>query len=74
MTGVQTCALPIYAHTTSIEIMDIHNPRRTLYAINNTPIDFMPNLHVILLGVNNFLSNFVLTIDYLQKRFSISYP
>ena len=45
-----------------------------LYTVDDTPIDFMPNLHVVLLGVNSFLSRFVLTIDYPQKRFSIQYP
>jgi len=34
----------------------------------------MPNLGIVLLGVNNFLGNFVLNIDYPQKVFSIKYP
>lgn len=62
-----------YAHTTRFEIF---HPLKgeLLYTVDDTPIDFMPNLHVVLLGVNSFLSRFVLTIDYPQKRFSIQYP
>ena len=32
----------------------------------------MPNLHVLLLGVNSFLGKFILNIDYPGKIFSIS--
>ncbi|MBU2623722.1 MAG: hypothetical protein KKD92_15545 [Proteobacteria bacterium] len=42
------------------------------YTIKDTPIDFMPNLHVLLLGVNSFLGKFILNIDYPGKIFSIS--
>ncbi len=41
------------------------------HAIQDTPIDFMPNLHVVLLGVTSFLSKFVLNIDYPHKVFWI---
>ena len=61
-----------YAHTTRFEIFH-PSTGKILYIINDTPIDFMPNLHVVLLGVNSFLSRFVLTIDYPQKKFSIKY-
>lgn len=60
-----------YSHTTRFEI---YHPvsHQLLYTIDNTPIDFMPNLNVVLLGVNSFLSGFVLTINYPKKNFSIS--
>lgn len=32
--------------------------------------NFLPNLQVVLLGVNNFLSRFILTMDYPKKQFS----
>ncbi|MBI4745620.1 MAG: hypothetical protein HY786_03525 [Deltaproteobacteria bacterium] len=62
-----------YAHTTKFEI---YHPEsgELLYTVPDTPIDFMPNLHVVLLGVNSFLSRFILAIDYPAKRFSIKYP
>lgn len=62
-----------YAHTIRFEIFH-PSTGELLYTIDDTPIDFMPNLHVVLLGVNSFLSRFVLTIDYPQKSFSILYP
>jgi hypothetical protein len=59
-----------YAHTTKFEIFHpVTND--LLYTIPDTPIDFMPNLQVVLLGVNNFMSRFVLHIDYPKKIFSI---
>lgn len=62
-----------YAHTTKFEI---YHPLsgQLLYTINETPIDFMPNLSVVLLGVNSFLSRFILKINYPSKSFSIKYP
>ena len=44
------------------------------YTIKDTPIDFMPNLHVLLLGVNSFLGKLILNINYPRKVFSISSP
>ena len=62
-----------YSHTTKFEI---YNPitGSIIYTLEDTPIDFMPNLHVVLLGVNNFLSKFILNIDYPNKLFSLRNP
>lgn len=62
-----------YAHTTIFEIF--HPVTGELaYTIPDTPIDFLPNLHVVLVGVNSFLSKFILEIDYPRQVFSIKYP
>ncbi len=61
-----------YSHTTRIEIYDLND--RLLYAINETPIDFMPQLHIPLLGVRQFLDRFELHVHYPKKTFSIKYP
>lgn len=45
-----------------------------IYTADDTPVDFMPNLNVTLLGASNFLSKFVLTINYPQQMFSIKHP
>jgi hypothetical protein len=62
-----------YTHTTKFEI---YHPRtgNLIYTVEDTPIDFMPNLHVVLLGVKNFLSNFILNVDYPRNLFSIKHP
>ncbi|MGR3219109.1 MAG: retropepsin-like aspartic protease [Candidatus Anammoxibacter sp.] len=62
-----------YTHTIKFEI---YHPvsGKFLYAVNDTPIDFMPNLNIVLLGVNSFLSRFILTVDYPKKSFSLNYP
>jgi hypothetical protein len=61
-----------YTHTTRFEVF--HPKGGLAYTINDTPIDFMPNLHVVLLGVKSFLSRFILHIDYPRKVFSIRFP
>lgn len=55
-----------YGHTTRIEIAG--------FTTQEVLIDFMPNLFIPLLGVRSFLSNFVLTIDYPNKTFSLMLP
>ncbi len=64
-----------YRHTCAIQILDseqlLQGKMKVAYKINETLIDFMPNLHCALLGVNTFLSNFNLTIDYPNQLFSI---
>lgn len=52
-----------YGHTINIAVFD--------FTAENIVIDFMPNLHIPLLGVKSFLSNFALKIDYPKKYFSI---
>lgn len=61
-----------YSHTTSITILNFHG--EPTVAIDETLIDFMPNLHVVLLGVKGFLSRFVLSINYPSHKFSIQWP
>lgn len=52
-----------YSHSSRIKVGD--------FTVDQTLIDFMPNLSVPLLGMKNFLNNFVLTIDYPNLRFSL---
>jgi predicted aspartyl protease len=54
-----------YAHTLSFETQGIK--------IEKVLIDFMPNLNVVLLGVESFLSNFILTVDYSRSVFSLQH-
>jgi predicted aspartyl protease len=52
-----------YSHTMCIKVNDLE--------LNNILIDFMPNLQTCILGVSNFLSKFILTINYPKKSFSL---
>lgn len=52
-----------YPHTVCIKVFD--------FSTDNVLIDFMPNLHIPLLGVRSFLNGFTLKIDYPNKVFSI---
>lgn len=52
-----------YSHTTRIIIED--------FSTQDVLIDFMLNLYMPLLGVRSFLSNFILTVDYPNKIFSL---
>jgi hypothetical protein len=67
-----------YGHTCTIDIFDtrllLSGKQKIAYTIPQTIIDFMPNLHCILLGVKAFLSRFELTVDYPRQLFSIRKP
>jgi predicted aspartyl protease len=52
-----------YGHTTRIEVEG--------FSTQDVLIDFMPNLNIPLLGVKSFLNNFLLTVDYPNKMFSL---
>lgn len=52
-----------YSHTIRIEVPN--------FTVQDTLIDFMPNLNVPLLGVKSFLSNFILSVDYPNLSFSL---
>ena len=62
-----------FSHTTRLEIFHPVS-QQLLFTTTDTVIDFLPNLHTILLGVKSFLSQFILTVDYPQKVFSIRKP
>jgi predicted aspartyl protease len=55
-----------YSHTTRIIIEG--------FSTQEVLVDFMANLNIPLLGVRSFLANFVLTIDYSKKVFSLALP
>jgi clan AA aspartic protease len=55
-----------YSHSTRIIIEG--------FTTKDVLIDFMPNLYIPLLGVRSFLSNFILTIDYPNRVFSLIIP
>lgn len=61
-----------YSHATKIEIYDLSD--KLCHTIHDTPIDFMPNLKVVLLGVKQFLDQFELHMHYPNKIFSIKWP
>jgi predicted aspartyl protease len=55
-----------YSHITRIVIEG--------FSTQDVLVDFMPNLNIPLLGVKSFLSNFILTVDYPNKVFSLQLP
>ncbi|MCX6841518.1 MAG: hypothetical protein NTX53_04435 [candidate division WOR-3 bacterium] len=55
-----------YSHRVSLELPEDG------YATGDIAVDFMTGLTVPLLGVANFLSEFVLVVDYPRKRFSLT--
>lgn len=58
-----------YEHTTIIEFVDDNG--RVLYATPEIIVKYTVNLPIVLLGVQGFLINFILTVDYLNQTFSI---
>ncbi|MBN1975565.1 MAG: retroviral-like aspartic protease family protein [Sedimentisphaerales bacterium] len=71
-----TCAFP---HTSIVQILNIKpdgNPDITkiLFTINEQLIDYTEGLDAFLLGQQNFLDKFILSINYPQKKLSVRYP
>ncbi len=52
-----------YAHKISLEVNGFRK--------KDVLVDFMPNLHIGLIGVKNFLKEFILTINYPEQKFSL---
>jgi len=61
-----TCRLDIY-HTASL----LNGNAEVIYTTSEVQIDFMENLHIVLLGVNDFLGQFFLGVDYPAQLFSV---
>jgi len=59
-----------YAHCTTI---NIYHPdtNELIYTINDKMIDFCRGLKYVLLGHKSFLRNFILNIDYLERKYSL---
>ena len=67
-----------YGHTCTIDIFDtrllLAGQEKIACTIPQTTVDFMPNLHCVLLGAKALLSHFELTVDYPRQLFSIRKP
>lgn len=68
-----------YSHICKIDIYRLEaagavSDTEVVYSIGDTPLDFLPNLHCILLGTRNFLNNFILTVNYPRQVFSLLRP
>jgi predicted aspartyl protease len=62
-----------YIHTTDFTI--IHpETGNVVYKIEETPVDYLTGLPIVLLGVRNFLGDFILNIDYTKEVFSLVLP
>lgn len=67
-----------HPHTTRVDILAIRPDGRpgdkVLYTIPNTLIDFTKGLDAFILGTKNFLSKFILKIDYPRQALSLRLP
>jgi len=76
--GTASGGAKAFAHTSKIEILGIRSnglpSSKVLFTINDTPIDFIKRCGASLLGVDEFLAKFILTVDYPRKAFSIRNP
>jgi len=62
-----------YSHTTTILILH-PDTYIQIYELDNIPVDFVPDLLYPLWGVNNFLSRFILEVNYPHQLFSLKIP
>ncbi len=69
----------VYPHTFKIDIFEINrkgtvNTNQVVHTIPQCHIGVVCNLPFVLLGVKEFLSRFVLLVDYKNKRVSVKHP
>jgi hypothetical protein len=69
----------IYPHTFKIEIFEIDskgtvNDKKIVHTIPKGHIGVIEDLPFVLLGVKEFLKNFILIIDYKNQKFSVKHP
>ena len=61
-----------YLHPFTIEILHPQKlDKQIIHTLDNVLIDCMPHLSDVLLGVEEFLSNYILDINYPKRRFSL---
>jgi hypothetical protein len=64
-----------FSHTSRVEVLSVRADglpgTDVLYTLPGTPIDFIKGCESFLLGARNFLSVFVLEIDYPAEVFSL---
>jgi hypothetical protein len=61
-----------YKHRMTITIHHPENPENVIFhTLENIEIDCMPDLHVVLLGVSGFLTEFTLKVDFRNGTFSL---
>jgi len=60
-----------WLHTTTIQMLN--NKGEQFYEICNAHVEYVENFDYVIIGVNDFLSNFRLEIDYPNKCFSLRY-
>ena len=58
-----------YRHTSTIEVCDMHSV--VLWTVHNAPVYVMDGLDQVLLGVEDFLGKFKLTLDYPNLTFTL---
>ncbi|NCP32899.1 MAG: hypothetical protein CO096_16800 [Armatimonadetes bacterium CG_4_9_14_3_um_filter_66_14] len=58
-----------YGHTSTIEICD--SSGTVLWTIRSAPVYVIDGLDQVLLGVEDFLASFILTVDYSNQQFSL---
>jgi len=71
--------IDVYKHTFSIDILSMNengqvNENDTIIKISRRRIGVISDLHCVLLGVEDFLKKYVVTIDYPRQVFSIRKP
>lgn len=67
-----------YSHTTQIDIYGLDAlgsvVNNVVHTVPPSQVHYMQGLTTVLLGVQSFLGNFILTVNYSQKIFSVKAP
>jgi len=70
--GIEQKEITVYSHSFTIELLDPEH-KDVIWKSENTTIDCSETNPPVLIGVNNFLKNFKLTIDYPNQEFELEW-
>ncbi len=70
--GIEQKSIPVYAHTFNIGLLSPDH-RKIVWESGNVEVECSETEPPVLIGVQNFLKHFRLTVDYPKREFTLSW-
>ena len=70
--GIEQSSVAVYKHTFRLDLLS-PDTKRVVWSSTHTEVDCAPTNPPVLLGVEDFLRHFVLTVDYKAERILLSW-
>ena len=70
--GIGQIAIPVYSHTFKLELLS-PDRKKVIWASEDVEVECSETEPPILIGVDNFLKNFKLIVDYPNQEFTLQW-